>query len=97
MVVYRRIVPFQHEKLEILPPEKLSNSDKVVPYIFAANGAFPLKTYLLKPYAFRDQSSLERIYSCRLSHPRRFVESGFSILANKFRVFLALITNLLQR
>lgn len=43
--------------------------------------AFPLKMYLMKPYARRNQlSKREKIYNYR--HCRRIVENGFGIMNN---------------
>ena len=67
----------------------LPGTDKVVPYVILADDAFPLSKYLLKPYRFRTQNQLERIFSYRLSRARRTIENAFGILVSKFRVFLA--------
>ena len=66
---------------------KLPNSNKVLPYVFIGDDAFPLKTYLLKPFPYRNLSAEQRIFSYRLSRARRIVENSFGILAARFRIF----------
>lgn len=75
--------------LGIPPATKLPNSNKVLPYVFVGDDAFPLKTSMMKPYSHRTLDHEERIFSYRLSRTRRTVENAFGILSNRFRVFLA--------
>lgn len=61
--------------------------------VFVGDEAFPLKTYLLKPYPRRGNLTKEqRIYNYRLCRCRRIVENGFGILVSRFRVFEKPIT-----
>lgn len=55
--------------------------------------AFPLTTYLTKPYSSRDLSRTKRIFNYRLSRARRVSENAFGIMANRFRI---LLTNIYQ-
>ena len=66
--------------------KRLPGSSISVPHVFLADDAFPLTPYLMKPFSFRNQTKIQRIFSYRLSRARRTVENAFGILANRFRV-----------
>lgn len=66
----------------------MPNRTTPIPFVIIADDAFPLKSYIMKPFArtdLGDQS--KRIFNYRLSRARRTVENAFGILANRFRVF----------
>ncbi|XP_071509325.1 uncharacterized protein [Diadema antillarum] len=74
-------------KAGIPEPEPLPKDDTPLPYTFVGDDAFPLKSWLMKPYALREMTHKERIFNYRLSRARRIAENAFGILANKFRCF----------
>ncbi|XP_046145713.1 protein ALP1-like [Osmia bicornis bicornis] len=77
----------QEETLSLPMNEILSGRQKEVPYVFIADDAFPLKSYLMKPYpGTQMKGSLERTFNCRLSRARRVVENAFGIMSSVFRV-----------
>ena len=78
----------------------LPNMDNVsgiaspIPYFFVGDAAFPLKTYMLRPYPGRYLPDNKRIFNYRLSRARRIIENTFGIMATKFRIFRrAIIAN----
>ena len=68
-------------------PTPLSGDLDDIPFISAGDDAFPLATYMMKPYPQKDLSRNKRIFNYRLSRVRRFSENAFGILANRWRVF----------
>lgn len=72
--------------LHLPEPAPLPSRTIAVPYCFVADDAFAMKSYILKPYPFRDQPAPNRIFNYRLSRARRIVENAFGIIASKFRV-----------
>lgn len=76
----------QENTLNLPPPESLPGRTKQVPYVIVADDAFALKPYLMKPYPFRNQPGINRIYNYRLSRARRIVENVFGIIATRFRI-----------
>ena len=55
--------------------------------VIVGDAAFPLKSYLMKPYG-TTPTHKEKIFNYRLSRARRIVENAFGILVTIFRVFL---------
>ena len=77
-----------HEALEdnragLPEPAPLPNDDKHVPYLFVADDAFAIRTWLMKPFSHRSQIQRKIIYSYRLSRARRVVENAFGILSQR--------------
>ena len=76
----------EKKTIPILCAEPLPGRNMPVPYCLVGDDAFAMKSYLLKPYPYRDQPAPNRIFNYRLSRARRTVENSFGILANRFRV-----------
>lgn len=76
------------DKNEIhLPPSKpLPGRETPVPYVFVADDAFAARPNVLKPYAQRDLSMVQRVFNYRLSRARRIIENVFGIMSARFRV-----------
>jgi len=53
-------------------------------FFILGDKTYPLKTYLMKPFARNDLSWAERVFNCRLSRSRRCVECTFVILITKW-------------
>lgn len=69
---------------------QLPNSDVNAPCVFVADEAFPLRTYLMRPYPRRrvQENSMTSYFNYRLSRARMTVECAFGISTARFRILL---------
>lgn len=65
----------------------LPNTNIEVPNVIVGDEAFPLKTWLMRPYPGDDLDDRKRNFNYRPSRARRTVENTFGILTQKFRIF----------
>lgn len=79
----------QADGLNLPPPEPLplDENEHNFPYYFSADEAFPLKTYIMRPYPRSSLTDKQRVFNFRLSLGRKTVECAFGMLTSKFRVF----------
>ena len=67
-------------------PRPLKGTTKSFPFVFVGDEAFPLKDYLIKPYARTCLQLREKIANNRISRERKLVENIFGICASRFHV-----------
>lgn len=81
--------------LQVPPNKKLPETDIVAPYVMLGNLAFPLKTYLLRPFSqIQILNDVEkRVFNYRHCRTRRVVENAFGILAQRFRIYFRKINS----
>ena len=77
----------ENGSLSIPEDDYLPFGSKKNPYVFLADDAFALKTFLMKPFPQKGLSTEKRIYNYRHSRGRRISENLFGILSNRWRVF----------
>ncbi|XP_057310152.1 uncharacterized protein LOC130648138 [Hydractinia symbiolongicarpus] len=65
----------------------LRGTQENFPYVFVGDEAFPLKRFMMKPYARSNLNSKKRICNYRFSRARRVIENCFGICASRFRIF----------
>ena len=65
------------------PDEALSGATKILPNVLLGDEAYPLKTYLLKPYFGKNLTPERSMFRYRLSRARRCIECAFRILYSK--------------
>jgi hypothetical protein len=72
--------------LDIPEDKELTGTSCLAPHVIAAD-AFPLKTYLKRPYpGSQSKGDKEKsIFNYRLSQAKRVMENGFRILSQKFK------------
>ncbi|XP_060081098.1 putative nuclease HARBI1 [Ylistrum balloti] len=78
----------RQKTLGLPPPERLPNDNDISPYFIVGDDAFPLRTYLMKPYSHHYLEHDERVFNYRTSRGRRVVENPFGIPAMRFRCLL---------
>jgi len=72
-------------KMSVPQPKQLPNTNIIHPYTFVADEAFPLKSYILRPYPGKNLDPEKRIFNYRLSRARRAIENTFGILVSRWR------------
>lgn len=75
--------------LSVPQDDFLPDSNELVPYVFVADEAFPLRPNLMRPFpgAQLHRDNPERsVFNYRLSRARRIVENAFGILSAKWRI-----------
>jgi len=78
---------FENNTISIPQPRPLLNTDIVVPFSIVGDEGFPLKSYLMRPYARRNlQGNEQRVFNYRLSRARWIIENAFGILAARWRI-----------
>lgn len=65
----------------------LPQTTSTLPHVFIGDDAFPLKTYLMKPFSKKHLTYRQRIFNYRLSRSRRIVENAFGILACRWGIY----------
>ncbi|XP_060845266.1 uncharacterized protein LOC132924841 [Rhopalosiphum padi] len=77
----------ENKTLKLPYPKKLPNSNVTGPYTFIADEAFPLRTYIMRPYPRRLLNDENKSYfNYRLSRARMTIECAFGIASAKFRI-----------
>lgn len=81
-------VGLEKNTLNIPPENMLPGTTCSAPYVLVGDEAFPLKSYLMRPYpGTQIDDNEKRAYNYRLSRARRVVENAFGILSHKFLIY----------
>lgn len=68
--------------VKISKPNKMPNSEIILPYVFVGVEAFGLRCDFLKHYPRDNLNKDTRIFNYRLSRNRRIVKNTFGIMAS---------------
>jgi len=78
---------FENNMLSVPQARSLPNTNYSLPFSLVGDESFPLKTYLMRPYAKRNLHNNEgKIFNYRLSRARQVVENAFGILVARWRI-----------
>ncbi|PNF19724.1 hypothetical protein B7P43_G14778 [Cryptotermes secundus] len=76
------------KKLNIPEDKPFPETVTPMPHIIIGDEAFPLKTYLMRPYPASQEADLTKSnFNKRLSRARKVVENAFGILTQKFCLY----------
>lgn len=79
---------FDEGRMNIPQPAAIKEGGPILPYCLVGDEAFPLKSYLLRPYPRKGRLTPEQnIYNYRLSRARRIIENTFGIIASQWRIY----------
>ncbi|XP_011882846.1 PREDICTED: uncharacterized protein LOC105570326 isoform X2 [Vollenhovia emeryi] len=78
---------FCNGSLEIPAAKYVMNSIIKLPYVLVADEAFPLTTFIMRPYPRKNLDMRKKVFNYRLSYARRSIECAFGILAARWRIY----------
>lgn len=82
----------ENESLKIPNEKKFPNSNVKVPHVCIGDEAFPLRSYLMRPFPRHQLQDADKMcYNYRYARARMTIECAFGIASSKFRILLKAI------
>lgn len=79
---------FYDESLQLPVAKCVSATNNItLPYVLIADEAFPLTTFMMRPYPRNNLDTRKKVFNYRLSRARRSIECAFGILAARWRIY----------
>ena len=79
---------FERGLLNVPPPSAVDEKGTILPYVLVGDEAFPLSPFLMRPYPSSGVlNRRKKMFNYRLSRARRLIESAFSILGARWRIY----------
>lgn len=78
---------FFNGSLQLPEAKYVINSNIKLPYVLVADDAFPLTTFMMRPYLRKNLDIKKKIFNYRLSRARPSIECAFGILAARWRIY----------
>lgn len=75
-------------RFNVPPPQDLPGSNVSLPHVLIGDEAYPLKSYLMRPYPSGNLTIDKKKFNKRLLRARVTIECTFGILSNKWRIFM---------
>lgn len=76
----------ESNSLNVPPDQTLPGTNIKTSFAFIRDEAYPLKSYLLRPYPSRNLSPIKENFNNRLSEARKCIECVFGIMRAKWRI-----------
>ncbi|XP_036346244.1 protein ALP1-like [Rhagoletis pomonella] len=78
-----------NNQLDLPEDDILLHSTLRFPHFFVGDAAFPLKSYIMRPYPGIRLSPDRELFNKRLSRARRVIENAFGIMTARWRILLS--------
>ncbi|XP_028175496.1 uncharacterized protein LOC114363847 [Ostrinia furnacalis] len=76
------------KEFEFPPPQKLPNSNKILPYVIIGHRNYPLRPYLLRPFLTSNHTVEMKKFNKLLLKTKKTIDYAFRIWFNKWRNYL---------